>query len=132
MLSIDMLLLVIYLCLGKITGLMIDSGVSSCNYMKLGILCPSCGGTRCVKNLAKGRIFDAFMYNQYIFLMITYFVVIVILFNLDYVFNLEFAAKLRKKITDYKVIIMMSIGWAIFGIIRCILFFVTRDLFYMF
>ena len=42
-----------------------------------GILCPSCGGTRCVTNLILGNIKESFLYHP------VFFVTIILLFSLS-------------------------------------------------
>ena len=49
----------------------------------LGILCPSCGGTRCVVNFALGNFKESFLYHPLFFITIIYFIFI----NFVYIIN---------------------------------------------
>lgn len=48
-----------------------------------GILCPSCGGTRCIINFVMGNYKDSFLYHPIFFITIIY----LILVNILYVIN---------------------------------------------
>lgn len=49
----------------------------------LGILCPSCGGTRCVINLIQGNFMQSFLYHPIFFITIIYLMLI----NIIYIIN---------------------------------------------
>lgn len=49
----------------------------------LGILCPSCGGTRCVINFIQGNFMQSFLYHPIFFITIIY----LILANILYIVN---------------------------------------------
>lgn len=46
----------------------------------LGILCPSCGGTRCVINLVQGNFKQSFLYHPVFFVTIIYLMLVNILY----------------------------------------------------
>ena len=48
-----------------------------------GIQCPSCGGTRCIVNLALGNFEQSFYYNQIFFITIIYLFFV----NIIYIIN---------------------------------------------
>lgn len=50
---------------------------------KIGILCPSCGGTRCITNFILGNFKQSFLYHPIFFVTIIYLFVI----NLVYIIN---------------------------------------------
>ena len=50
---------------------------------KFGILCPSCGGTRCVINFLTGNFMQSFLYHPIFFITIIYLLFI----NLIYIIN---------------------------------------------
>ncbi len=93
--------------------------IAGCTYNKLtGLLCPTCGGTRCVYSILNGRYYDAMKFNALIFLAIIYFSII----NLIYIFNTVFNKKVLK---------MLYPKWwhtIIIGII-VILFTIFRNIF---
>ena len=43
---------------------------------KFGILCPSCGGTRCISNIILGNFKMSFLYHPIFFITIIYLVII--------------------------------------------------------
>lgn len=45
-----------------------------------GVLCPSCGGTRCVINLLQGNFVQSFLYHPVFFITITYLILVNILY----------------------------------------------------
>ncbi len=45
-----------------------------------GILCPSCGGTRCVINLLQGNFAQSFLYHPVFFITIIYLILVNILY----------------------------------------------------
>ncbi len=52
-------------------------------YQATGILCPACGGTRCISNLLKGNLVESFFSHIIFFLGIIYLGMV----NILYVFN---------------------------------------------
>lgn len=52
-------------------------------YEKLGFLCPSCGGTRCIINFINGNYQESFSYHPIFFISIVYLLIV----NLLYIFN---------------------------------------------
>lgn len=68
--------------------------VSQCYiFQSTGILCPSCGGTRCIQSLLQGDIGSAFHYNFVIACVAIYLVI----FNIVYLIN-------RNKDADRKIL----------------------------
>lgn len=51
------------------------------------VICPSCGGTRCVTNFVKGNFQQAFQYNPIIFIMICYLLFINSIYVIDTIRN---------------------------------------------
>jgi len=47
---------------------------------KFGIICPSCGGTRCVINLLNGNYIESFLYHPIFFITIIYLFIVNILY----------------------------------------------------
>lgn len=52
-------------------------------YEKFGILCPSCGGTRCVSNFILGNFETSFSYHPIFFITIIYLLIV----NIIYIVN---------------------------------------------
>lgn len=86
-------------------------------YQNTNLLCPSCGGTRCIKNLFQGNFIQAFHANQVIFLGILYLSII----NIVYLFNI---GKEDKKLTW----IYLKWWYAIIFIIILIIYTIIRNI----
>lgn len=84
-------------------------------YEKTGLLCLSCGGTRCMQNIASGNWIKAFYCNCAIFVGILYLVIL----NIVVIYNL---GKENKKLTclypKWWYIIIFLILWIIYTIFR--------------
>lgn len=93
--------------------------IAGCAYNKLtGLLCPTCGGTRCVCSILDGRFYDAMRYNILVFVIIVYFLIV----NLIYIINTIF---------NKKILIILYPKWwhsILIGII-IILFTIFRNIF---
>lgn len=92
-----------------------------CLFHKItGYYCPGCGITRCLFSLLEGKIYQAFMYNQLVFILLPFFIIYFIYNSYIYIFNKE--NKLINKIPNYVYIILLIIVIS-FGIIRNLDFF---------
>lgn len=84
-------------------------------YETTGIMCLSCGGTRCIENILKGNLLHAFYYNSVIFIGIFYLLIL----NIVYLFNLN---RDNKKFTwiypKWWYAIIFLIIWIIYAILR--------------
>ncbi len=89
-----------------------------CIMKVFGLTCPGCGGTRCVYNFFKGNFAEAFEFNQFVFIMIFYVLILTILLNLRYVFGLQFAEKPVLYMVHPRALIIIAILFLIFGIAR--------------
>ena len=77
----------------EIIILLVISFIINCKYMtavsqcyifqSTGILCPSCGGTRCIQSLLQGDIVSAFHYN----FVITFVAIYLVILNIVYLIN---------------------------------------------
>lgn len=87
-------------------------------YKTTGLLCPSCGGTRCVINLIHGNIKEAFFSHIIFFITIIYLLIC----NIVYIVNLN---KKKKIVTwiypKYWYSIIFVIILIIYTIIRNVL-----------
>lgn len=63
-------------------------------YKNTGILCPSCGGTRCIQNIMRGNVIEAFKINPVIFIIVCYLAIL----NIVYLSNLNKKEKKLKYI----------------------------------
>ena len=87
----------------------------SCYWLKnYGFICPGCGSTRCIVNFIQGNFITSFLYNPFLFVLITY----LLLLNLLYIINTILDKKFFKFFYPkwWYIIIYFSI-WAIYTII---------------
>ena len=105
-----------------IAALMIDN-ISSCPFSEIGILCPTCGGTRCVQSFFNGDISKAFKYNEFITVFIFYVIAILVIANLYCLFDIKKLKGVLKTAAGYKAVIICAILFVVFGLIRAIVMF---------
>lgn len=87
-------------------------------HKKTGILCPSCGGTRCVVYLLKGDFIKAFFSNTVFFITIVYLFIT----NLVYIINLNKNKKILTWIyPKYWYSIVFAIILVMYTILRNVL-----------
>lgn len=87
-------------------------------YQTTGILCPACGGTRCVVNIFQGNIKEAFFSHMIFFITIIYLIIC----NIVYIINLNKKKKIATWIyPKYWYVIIFAIILIIYTIIRNIL-----------
>ena len=87
-------------------------------YQTTGILCPGCGGTRCVINLFQGNIKEAIFSHMIFFITIIYLLIC----NIVYIINLNKKKKIATWIyPKYWYSIIFVIILLIYTIIRNIL-----------
>ena len=87
-------------------------------YQTTGILCPECGGTKCVVNIFQGNIKEAFFSHMIFFITIIYLVIC----NMVYIINLNKKKKIATWIyPKYWYVIIFAIILIIYTIIRNIL-----------
>ncbi len=101
----------------------ISSSSNTCLMKLFGLTCPSCGGTRCVYNFFKGNFAEAFGYNQFVFLIIIYILVLTVFLNLRYVFGFEFAKKPINYMVHPTTVIIIAISFVVFGVLRNVILF---------
>lgn len=95
-------------------------GIPCIFYKITGYYCPGCGITRCIFAILEGNIYEAFKYNQLVFILIP-FLSIYFIYNIYiYIFNKE--NNLFKKIPNYIYIILLIITIS-YGILRNIGYF---------
>jgi len=87
-----------------------------CLFHKItGYYCPGCGITRCIFSLLKGHIYEAFMYNQLVFILLPFLIAYIIYITYIYIFNKQ--NNINKIIPNYIFIILLIITIS-FGILR--------------
>ncbi len=96
---------------------MLDAIDSECICTYFHGKCLTCGGTHFVNNLTQGKIFDAFTDNVFLFFLLIFFIITFILIHLYWLFNLNFAKKVLKKMYSIPSLIF----WCVFGLIFLII-----------
>ena len=87
-------------------------------YQATGILCPACGGTRCISNLLKGNWIEAFFSNMIFFVTFIYLGIL----NIIYIINLNKEKKVAVWLyPKYWYVIIFAIFLIIYTIIRNLL-----------
>lgn len=87
-------------------------------YCQTGVLCPACGGTRCLIYLLKGNWIQAFCSHMVFFIGIIY----LLIFNLVYIVNLNKEKKIGTWIyPKYWYVIIFAVVLIIYTIIRNLL-----------
>ena len=112
--SIEILILVVGIIFAnsKIVGYLPECWI----YQNTGILCPGCGGTRCVINLL-GNLKEAFFSHMIFFLTIIYLLIC----NVIYIINLN----RKEKIAEW---IYPKYWYSIIFVILLILYTILRNL----
>ena len=116
-LLLDLALVSLGLMAAPMTGWMFDV-IPDCPATKLGLLCPSCGGTRCVRAFFSGDFLEAFGYNPFIFLLVLYLGAALALLNVGVLMKIEWAEKTARSMTGWQAVIICAVLFAIFGVTR--------------
>ena len=117
-LLLDGLALLLVLIGRALTGWMIEKEITPCIYLQKGFLCPACGGTRCVDHLLKGDLLQAFQMNPYIFCTVFLCAGVVIFLNITAFTKKHRGEKLLQLVLKPRWLIVWSVGFAVFGILR--------------
>lgn len=114
---IDACMLVAGFLLKPATDFMLTK-LSKCTFYEMGILCPSCGGTRCVSNFVSGNFSASWHYHPFFFCVCIYIILGIICMNLGYIFRIALFEKLFRKMLSPAAIITLVIIFVIFGMSR--------------
>ncbi len=113
----DILLIIFLIFVPHISSMMIESGYQ-CYFLKNGIICPSCGGTRCVNSFFNGKFKKAFIYNFAIFCGLLLIFFIIILININIFFKNKFCTKIIRLFFNPKTLILLIFAYVVLGILR--------------
>lgn len=114
---LDLALAVLALAAGPVTGWMLWF-IPDCPVTKLGLLCPACGGTRCVRYFFSGRFADAFWVNPFFLLLILYLGAALVLLNVGVLLKVERSEKIARAMTSWQTVIVLAVLFAVFGVVR--------------
>jgi hypothetical protein len=92
-----------------------------CLFAGVGLTCPTCGATRCVREFFSGHFAIAFRLNPFIFCLIPYFAMALVLLNIGYLLPQQHCKQIGKAMIGEKAIGLLAIAFAIFGIGRMLL-----------
>ena len=115
----DIGIIIFFALIPLFAKLMIDL-IPDCAFARLGIPCPSCGATRCVQSLFSGDIPSAFAYNPFIFLLIFYTAAVLLIWNASTFLKSALIKRIFKLLANWIAVIIIAIGFAVFGILRAI------------
>lgn len=85
-----------------------------------GLLCPGCGITRCLFALLRLDFYEAFMYNQLVFILLPFLVALIVYRIYLYIFDKQ--DKILKKVPNMVWILLLVIVIG-YGIVRNISYF---------
>lgn len=85
-----------------------------------GFYCPGCGITRCLFSLLKLDFYEAFMYNQLVFIMLPFLVILFCYKIYLYIFDKQDKILKKVPIVVWILLLVIAVG---FGIIRNISYF---------
>ncbi len=97
------------------------AAIPDCVFYRYGILCPSCGGTRCVQALLRGDVAAALSLNAYVVLTAVLLIVMLAVWHVTAFSKGRVGGKLFGALFTYKTAIVWAIGWVVFGILRNII-----------
>lgn len=89
-----------------------------CVFAQRGIICPSCGATRCVRAFFSLQFSQSFLYHPIIFLLILYLGLGVLLLNFGWLLKSKVSEKVALAMFSVRAITAVGIIYAVFGIIR--------------
>lgn len=91
---------------------------SDCYFQRFGLLCPACGGTRCVLSLLKGQFVEAFQMNPYFVITGFFLLLSIFLLHMAVFSKCVLAHKLCAIVFHPRTVILWAVGFAVFGILR--------------
>ena len=119
-LLMDMGLVVLVLFAGMLSRWMI-AALPPCPFVAAGLLCPACGGTRCVRYITQGAIGEAFAVNPFIFLLIIYVGIGLILLNIGVWAKAQRVEKIACAMLGWQAVIVCAVLFVLFGVARNVL-----------
>ena len=114
---LDLFLVLFALAAVPLTGWMFTA-IPDCPATKLGLLCPSCGGTRCVRYFFSGQFAEAFAVNPFFFALILYLGAALVLLNVGILLNVKQAERIARAMTGWWAVVLCAVLFAIFGAVR--------------
>ena len=100
------------------------SFTTECQWTRLGGKCVTCGGTHFVNALLSGQVADAFHHNAFLFVLTIVLALSFVLLNLHWLFDIQFAKTVLKKVYTIPVLIIALGIMLVFFFVRNIPVFV--------
>jgi len=116
-LALDALALLAFFVLDDIAKYMIDFFPECFFYSRYGVECATCGATRCVFNFFSLDFARAFGYNQFIFCLIVYALILFVLLNLA-MLGLKFAQKACGVMVSWQAVTVWGVLFIVFAAYR--------------
>lgn len=114
---LDLGLVALALTAKVLTGWMLRL-IPACPFALAGVLCPACGGTRCVRYFFSGQFAAAFWVNPFFFVLIWYLAAALVLLNVGVLLKARRAETLARAMTGWQAVIVCAALFAIFGVVR--------------
>ena len=92
-----------------------------CIFARMGVVCPSCGATRCVRELFSGHWKAAFLLHPFVFCLSFYLAAALVLLNAGYLFSRRHCQRVGEAMVSGQAIVILSILYSLFGIARTFL-----------
>lgn len=113
--------LLIFALVAKFLAMAMIKYLPDCVFARHGITCPACGATRCVRELFSGHFAQAFMLHPFLFCLSFYLAAAWVLLNVGYLVPQKQGQKIGRAMIGGKAVIILTVLYALFGIIRVFL-----------
>ena len=113
----DVGLVALILAAGFLSRWMIAT-LPPCPFVAAGLLCPACGGTRCVRYLTQGAFAEAFAVNPFVFLLVFYVGIGLILLNIGVLAKAQRVEKIACAMLGWQAVIVCAVLFVVFGVLR--------------
>lgn len=115
--ALDGLVVVLLLLGGTVCRWLLDK-LPDCIISRYGLLCPACGGTRCLHYLLQGKVLQSFWMNPYVFCTVFLGIGLLILLNVAAWSRKRSVMVLLRYTLNPRYLIAWAVGFAVFGIAR--------------
>ncbi len=116
-LTLDVFALLAFLFLDDLAKYMIDFFPECFFYSRFGIECVTCGATRCVYSFFSFDFKAAFLYNQYIFLLIIYAITVFVALNIAAI-GVRRAKRLCRALLSWYAFTALGVLCLVFALVR--------------
>ena len=114
---LDMGLVALALAARWLTAWMM-SVIPDCPVTRFGLLCPACGGTRCVRSFLAFQWGTAVSLNPFFFVLIWYLGLALILLNVGILGNVRWAKRIAGMMLHWRMVVVAAVLFGLFGVVR--------------